>query len=349
MGNFHSSAVLGFKSSRRLFLDLVVNTLGISIGLAGSPAFGAEGFFRFHELPSEHRPSSEGFRTALQASFRGTIGVGLEMQCSVQFLSPDGYALTALHCMESLPALWETFEITPEGRDSAKWYHVARPVSATPFYSRRVSGTVPGVGDFSVRAQVTLLGRGFTASFPDFFRDYGWDSGPEAREQVRLHSEDFMILKLELPRPAPCVKVSDSLLTPGTPVWAVGYPDPATRPNGHHSDGNAQFITYGEVNSSYAGSDALLAQGASAQVAAEYDQMLLGGPKVVLSNDAFVGMSGGMVLNSSGELVATIAGGWSTETVLSKGSTRAVKASEIKRITRELLGDQKASQIFNCP
>lgn len=348
MGNFYSKSVSAFRFLGGDFRDLIRLILSVSVGIAGSPAFGGEGFFRFHELPMDHQPSGEGFQDALHASFRGTIGEGLEMQCSVQFLSPDGYALTALHCMESLPALWETFEITPEGRDSAKWYHVARPVSATPFYTRRVRGTVAGVGDFSVRAQVILLGRGFTSSFPDFFRDSGWDSGPEAREQVRRHSEDFMILKLDLPRPTPCVKVSDALLTPGTPVWAVGYPEPATRPNGHHSDGNSQLITYGQVNPSYAGSDALIAQGASAQVAAEYDQMLLGGPKVVLSNDAFVGMSGGMVLNSTGELVATIAGGWSTETALSRGSTRAVKSSEIKRITRELLGEQQASQVFNC-
>ena len=119
--------------------------------LSSLPTLAEEGFFSLSDLPQAYRPSDDrGLQRALAASFHAQIGhQGIITQCSSQFISSTGYAITALHCFEPIEEIWQGFQIVPDGLDDAKWLDVLQPVPQRTIFFRQVAGELPAVRSFA--------------------------------------------------------------------------------------------------------------------------------------------------------------------------------------------------------
>jgi hypothetical protein len=251
--------------------------------------------------------------------------------------------------------LWDELGITVDKNDSVQWIDVARPVPS-PAKRFKMEANIPGLGPWQGEAQVVLMGTGFTAGFPFWDSEYhSWFTDAEGIATVPAHSEDFMILKVDLGQRASaitCMPSSTAELEAGERVWAVGFPEAATRVNGLGADGESRYVTTGRVHASYHETPSLQADLAAGRIDATiidtYDRMLLPSSRFLHSADAWIGMSGGMILNSRGEIVGTVARGWETDTAYVDVSSDAVRTSYVRRVASDRLGALADERVFAC-
>lgn len=346
MGAFAAHCLIGgiIKFFNLLFtgltLILVLTTL--------NKAYADEGFFTTYRLRERRLPVPENLDNALRSSVRVLIGNGMTMNCSAQFISNDGYLLTALHCLDTTLEVYNLFRMASFKLENATWVEVGAQVPAQPtFVSLRTF--IPGWGPYHGFAQAIFLGRGFGGNFPDYQRTSGWDSSVEARQAIATHAEDFLILKLDLKgRSVSCVPVAEAMPSPGAPVWAVGFPEAASRRYKLSSNGRSRYVTYGHINSSLAENQLVRAQNLPPAVVAEFNQFFLPASRFLSSLDSWVGMSGGMVLDSLGRLIGTIARGGSSALAYEDASTDAMRVSYILEKARMSLDAPSVSRIFDC-
>ena len=343
-------------SKPKFFLKSAKSAVAIFALSVTLPAVAEEGFYRINELPVGSRPHPGVLERASLASFKVEIGKGLVSNCSGQFISRDGYFLTALHCMDLNPEVWNALGANRQKDGDISWMTIRN--QSPENVSMHFRAEVPGIGLVDRPARVVVLGKGFTAGFPEYITEKGWDLSPASIQLVREYSEDFMILKVDLDgKHAPCMPVSDRAPKARDRVWAIGYPEAAKRLNGKNSDGESQYVTFGSVFSSYRSNFQLKSLGLSEAAFAELDQMLISPGRFLHNADAWVAMSGGMVINDSGEMVGTIAGSPVAtmfrdfpqgDSVFNDVATDSVTSTSVRKIVFEKLGAQKVSEIFSC-
>ena len=166
--------------------------------------------------------------------------------CGTEFLSDDGYAVTALHCLDATlrESLLTYDEVNDpgllmdkvignyKGIDGKTWPIVVRgPVADIEHRTDRILegiGEPAGAGRMP-QVSVVLAGQGY----PDFKRivDPALLANPRALRAIRRSMDDFAIVKFSrLPKGASCSRITEKLPRPGDTVWVTGFPAAASRP-----------------------------------------------------------------------------------------------------------------------
>jgi len=141
--------------------------------------------------------------------------------CTAFPVSPDGYVLTALHCVRACLAEQGALEeAVNEYLGIRDLFVVKNPANTAVTCA---SFTIPGLGaQGNVKVLATgpallLYSSGFLADSSGLFRqlkDREWDR----------KANDFALLKVETTSPIACLRLNPQRPVGGQEVWSVGYP-----------------------------------------------------------------------------------------------------------------------------
>jgi hypothetical protein len=285
-----------------------------------------EGFYRGKQIPRAPQRLSE----ALNASVQLTSPADLE--CSAAVVSPRGHILTALHCVT----------------DCLKQKGLTRKSHTENYGILEVLDQAPNILCKTYRleelgtrgARILYTGQGL------FYPEDG--EAPEAvphdeLERVVNWEEDYAILKVDAE--TDCIPVAASEPAPGDWVWGIGYPGGARRKNGFSSNGEDEYVRYGEVR---AGLNLPLLSGEFSADYVEYLKRRYSSPRLMVTNlDIQNGVSGGMVINEEGSLVGITVEGASQKAGYRDGTSIELRMSFIRDALKRQGAD--ADSIFSCP
>jgi hypothetical protein len=310
-------------------------TLGSPAGLPAARA--EEGFHLPSKLPAQLRPA--GYDAAVAASVQIDIDDGT-WTCSASVISPDGYVLTALHCMDECLKRNHLYEKIPDSIYSGNF----RSKKAAPNVLCK-GHRIPELGTGDLR--LVEVGNGYVVQSPEQLLEL---TSAEAGKR-RAGKTDWAILKAELPQPAPCVPISRKALTAGQPVWVLGFPSRTSRPGGRNSDGKHEHVTYGAVSADYSGND-WVGQWSAAE--REIFWWWHQSPyEFVSSADSFWGNSGGMVIDSEGKQVGVqvklvLGGPEDLKTAYVGDNTVATRTAAVYGALAKKYGKDTADRVFSC-
>jgi V8-like Glu-specific endopeptidase len=327
------------------------STLAFEEGYIPTARFRSGGF-PIPTSPSASNPKAA-YDRAVQASIR-LFDSGSE--CSGSVISPDGYVITALHCVQqciSDQKLGAELEFpTFEGRIFSA---IAKPLA-----NNRCEGAQITVEDGSQNSKtyqairLVALGRGFTE-----FNDLKVMSASSAEVKKIAESDlDYVVLKIEdLNRDRlgciPTAKKADAV---GSRVWSIGFPGANSgRAGGLSSDGRSELVSYGRRLQDVSQNEFFRASNLTPEHRARLMAMYLSPGLLVSNMDIYSGESGSMVLNSQGQLqgvttsVALPGEGNTNADKYIQGSGLAIDIQAIRQDLRAKHGSALEKQIFNCP
>ena len=312
----------------------------VQLGAALTPSLSMDsGFFPPDQLPLNHIPTS--LNRAVTASLRLQLSGG---HCSASMVSPDGYVITAGHCMESCLKQAGQFKVESSKNPN---YSIKEPSLQAPVNLKCSGMSLPALG--ASNPQVVYIGRGFAS-----FDDPKILEIPDAVFKRMLNAEDdFGVLKFDLKTQATCIPVSFKPLLPGDATWVVGFPGNNTRPDGFGSNGRSEYVSYGNVEKDLSKNDYYLRNHFTGKQMDRLESFYGKSNQVISTTDHFPGNSGSMTINSQGELVAVHVAGAVPDST--EASDRFIDASAIGTrfisIYAEMktaLGRAKMDQIFSC-
>jgi hypothetical protein len=312
------------------------------------------GFYAPSELSSENTPKQ--LARAIKASglIRAPGLIGNDgFSCSMFVTSETGYALTALHCVDSY--LDKAKRKVRFSRDFALYGGAAY---------------IPFKGDESLPGQIELFG--IKKEFSIVHHGFAWvdklaygklqtynskEADDFFKNAVNL-DEDFAILKFEPQEGSkiPCIPVRADMPKVGDRVWGVGYPSETGREDLPNSDGINLKIGFGRVVGSFEGNSILdfLSQELLQKYFASFQRS-----KVFISDmDFYKRASGEVVIDAEGKGVGI--GFMMADDESFMGQSRVkyryipsnafiVSTEKIIESTRARFGAAKTAEIFNCP
>jgi hypothetical protein len=258
--------------------------------------------------------------------------------CSGISISPDGYILTAKHCVcPMLVAARLSDKISLEGGFLGCLTHNQtpnKPIYSGPLGMDEITAEIMGIKD-QYPVVVAVGKRAYTQR----------GNQPSLEETAKLNSDDddWAILKYHLEQPTHCVPIAELSQSPklGTAVWAVGAPR-VVEGFGYNKE-HQLFSATGKIIKSRTDLEAVGSFGSARQIlkTENPNRQFLSTVKIS------PGFSGSGLFNRRGELL-----GINTDIIersdihLGTGSTRI---DYIKSQVLRLLGPGKTSEIFNCP
>ncbi len=323
--------------------------------LSSARAADDDGFYRPDALPQSAQLSQGVLDRALQASF---LLVMKDQPCSAQFISSKGYFLTAAHCVLRVESVADMLKIKYSGGDQTGLrvdVHEQAPSDGT---FRGMLATREGIADplsehdlvvgafHGGWAKVILAGKAFISTFPQINFDQGDNLGipDEMWAEFRKHSEDFVIMKMDLDKPTPCVKLATEPTSEGTKLWGVGFPKKVPPEYGVDVLGEGPYVSVGRVRPiskerDFPGDDVI------SEKALEAYSSLIQDPERTFhaSNPVHNRMSGAMVINESG-----IVEGISTAGHFMQFGSTVARASHIVSQIRSLLSKDLANDVLDC-
>lgn len=324
----------------KLFIFLIFGLLfSTSMGHSADPLAEA-GFYKESTLPEAPQ------------QVRGLFAASVELEtefarCSGAMISPDGYVLTAAHC------IWDCLvEQKKARRYRTESAYTVVSASPTPGISCPIRLRDYG----ATTARVELLGRAqVLVNFELLAKNRDED---DAVMTMAAFDEDFAVLKFQLPRAAACVPLAPARPNPGERVWALGYPSTTVGGRGKFEAlSGDEYISYGRVFerlSDLALDSSEKIRGAERFFAANHNAYLF------TSADIYTGSSGGMLANPAGELVGTVSQQIcpqrSNQLTEKKscynnyidGNMQAISAHHVFDRAQISLGQGRADQIFGC-
>jgi hypothetical protein len=267
-------------------------------------------------------------------------------QCTATVISPDGYILTALHCLDLC------LEI-----QTVDWPEASHMQLIKTDQNRNLhrSCDVTLNGGHTHRAEVIALGRGH-------IRNYDARVGLKRNGAKFLSwinegyglSSDYVILKLSGESDMACAKISSKGLHSGDSVWTETYPAPIRRIDGSVSPRGEMLYSNGSITS-------LGHPGAcKGKVGSAENFSSLG----IWSGNLFIGpgSSGSPLFNSGGELAGMITdktslsnsagcqpvSSGSTNGIYDGGLANGILLQKIIQNIRNDFGAEVVKQAFNC-
>lgn len=314
----------------------------ISLFLIGTPEPVRAAFYTLGDLPV--RPSAGVIERASSATHRITMETG--SNCSGVVLSPDGYVLTALHCMD---LCLEQAGVSSRRRRTHELYSLYEIGEQAPkdLVCPRFGASYWLSEHDAVSPRVVWLGRG-TETFDDARVE---ELPAEVISEIKGLIGDYAILKYDLPGPAACLPPARETPRPGETLWALGYPDWTKRDSGHNSAGvHQQHISFGARRGSIR-EDAYLRTIFSSEAPWRLEESIFDQPHVLIADlDVYGGSSGGPVINDKGEIVAVVYSSiHASATEELHASALGISLASVVAEVRRGLGETKAAEIFNCP
>ncbi|HLE01315.1 MAG TPA: serine protease [Bdellovibrionota bacterium] len=250
-----------------------------------------EGFYNWTELKPENTPAN--------ADRLARASIFITPHCSGVVISPDGYVLTALHCVESCfskldGTLDQGLAAVEQDDEPRPFYYIFSVQNQRPEKVVCSKLSSPGLGLSNPRLVAT--GRGY-AYFDD---SKAMQFSQSLFDRFVSTQDDFALLKFETELPLTCVKPASRPASTGDRIWAIGYPRATTRSNGHGSDGKSQLVSYGTV---YDGLEHNTAYRSLPPAVYARLREFNGTQNIISGMDIFIGNSGSMAANESGELV----------------------------------------------
>jgi hypothetical protein len=313
----------------------------VLVSLTRASAFAEMGFYLPEQLPAGHVP--EGLAAAYAASVYLKGRNFWTPDCNGTVLSPDGYVITALHCVEGCGSVafgkyqvfeaptpyeyWEAFTRTPQG------VTCLRDVFAL------------GLAD----PKLVFIGRG------EVTFDETHISGVPADGLAKMAelSSDYAILKFETDRSLPCIPAAEEPLQAGDEVWGIGQPYAVTRPNGFSSDGSRKYVRFGGATDDLSLNSSFQKHGVPPGEIAGANEFFTGVGNFFADLDVIPGDSGSTLINARGELVGVLTlGHYVDPDDPVREYMRYIAGFEtigkVREDVRRTLGEEAAARIFSC-
>lgn len=273
-----------------------MKSIGVFFGLlfsvganaATTETFVDEGYYR--ELPAGNVPQNLARAEAASIKIESNSG-----HCSASFISPDGYVLTAAHCVRTcLKAAGKVMTYSGNG------YGYNLYTDSTPDVTCKGSGNMVIEEFEATQPKVVFTGNGY-AEFDDSqamkIPNTDWESMKNAQG-------DFAILKYTLKKAATCIPIDTKFeFAQGAPVWAVGYPGGNSRPSGYGSNGSDEYKSYGYIESDISKNQYYLENNFGLDLIARNNEFYSRGGQFISNMDIYPGNSGSMSINKDGSLI----------------------------------------------
>lgn len=299
------------------------------------------------ELPSRMRRASMGFypprgapgsTPSLEAASAAVARVSSDWsRCTGVYISRDGYLLTAAHCLRDHLRQLSRFEAA----DLSVWEH---PQSVVFYGGGPTDHEADGRPVFLAAA-----GRGFLSPRRKPPNVTGLANDARMIERLAAVTQgDWAIVKVELPAPGPCLPARERSPAEGEPVWAVGYPGPASRPGGHDSNGSDLRWAHGNAAVDFASSawlDTLDPAGREVFLGI-YRPGVEAGRLILSDMDSVHGLSGAPILTAEGELTGVLTASGQTRDRFFDRSTLGVSVQAVMQDLRGLGADP--ALFFDC-
>ncbi len=217
--------------------------------------------------------------------------------CTVSPVTPDGYLLTALHCVrDCLIKAGAAEEGAVPNFGLQDLLLVKNPARMNVVCADQ---SVPALGAKSVT--VVATGRALSSFSAEFFESF---SGLHQELQARglsSRGNDFALLKIETKKSLACLPLQLSQPAAGSKIFGVGFPKPQQQ---------TQSLTLqASPGLRYASASQSQFYQASPKSERAYVESLYNDSSVIYSNAVSqFGQSGGPIVNEGGELVGVISG-----------------------------------------
>ncbi len=218
--------------------------------------------------------------------------------CSAFAVTPDGYFLTALHCLRSCLQAQNLADVGANlglGLQDLVVIHNADNLKATCADFKIKALVVPSLHLVAGGPALSLWTPEFLSSYPQQYQELvsrGWS----------LKTNDFLLVKVSLNQPQPCLRFSRQEVAPGGSLMSLGFPQPS-------QPGVQPVLTviHGARYSHLADS-----HGAKAWVTQEdsnWFQASFAVPGLIYADiENSSGQSGGPLLNPQGQVIGLISG-----------------------------------------
>lgn len=292
------------------------------------PSF-EEGFF----WPDNLDKKPEGIKNAYDASIAFPLGFS---NCSSSYISPDGFILTAFHCLISGMGL-DSYR--QELADGAEMYLVPQQEVIGKKYSHFFD---------QFNATVIAAGRGF-GQF-DERKVNKFD--PSILKKVQdVTGADWAILKMDGVSNHACLKTAASTPVENEYSWVIGYPGLTKRKIGEATNNWKKLVSYGKVaySAEQSGYYKTLEE-SNRRLSLDFWKVLIDrGEYIVTDSDVQGGNSGSPVINDRSELIGLLVQGLIPDQSISYDNYNTYTAGVIQlAFIRKSLGEEKFKKYFTC-
>jgi len=303
-------------------------------GVVSIPTFAddqkEEGFF----YPDDLEIYPEGIEEAYEASTAFPVGFS---NCSGAYISPDGYYLTAYHCV--IAALGLTSQYTRELAPKAE----VVVVPPEDVIGKRYQSFFGGF-----KATVVDVGEG-SGQFDERLADTYEEGVLEEIQDVI--GTDWAILKVDNIQDHACLVAADETPAEDDYTWTIGYPAPTKRNVGERTNNRTKLISFGKVSytAEETGFYKTLSPTNRALALDFWAYLSDRGEYFFTDADSQGGNSGSPVINEFSELTGVLVQGLMPTQQIAKEKFHTYSSGVIDLQTiRETLGEDTFDEYFTC-
>lgn len=305
----------------------------------------------------------QNFERALLATQKLAYGIpnafGIVDHCSSFFISNQGHFITNLHCLgKCFKKTWDFMPTYPhetikEEKKSTQVLKIKRQdgeLESTEIYCPMNPGGFNLHNEVLNREnpRIVWIGKGEISLQERKILEIP----QKVRESLAKYVDDYVILKYDLEEGerTSCVPLAKAKPKDKDPIWLIGFPKSAKRKSSLNAD-SSKKISVGVVRDDLE-EDLYLQKilGKNRKAKTKALKEIFGGEKILRSKiDAYVGNSGGLMVNEIGDAVAVLFGAVKVSSEKDYKST--IYGMDMQYIKSEIergLGEKRTEVIFSC-